>query len=348
MLDHYNHPGADWKLTAICYSATFAGEERSECNYGAEAGPKGKSDLILDGVLRMERHLEEMSAIITSNVGMLGHRVLTDPAISPEVTHSHDIAERSSHHQSQSTTANDTQGVHNAVLSGLHTSATESVLDWPHFDIFPSIRQNYIPIFQLEKSRSSLRTMTSTSVPYLRADEVQQVVEAFQSSINFFYPTMLKDKLLAVQHLVLSGNLDDSVSSCISLLVMALGCASQVVSLLFNAEALTPESLEYQLSQRRLAEIYFDGVLKRLDYLAEFAALPESGIASIESTIPLPGQYNTHTITNRFTPATPLSPPSLLPLTIPSHDWGLPISVALPHRGLGTITSARRMARFTS
>lgn len=31
-----------------------------------------------------------------------------------------------------------------------------------------------------------------------------------------------------------------------------------------------------------------------------------------------------------------------------SHDWGLPISVALPHRGLGTITSARRMARFTS
>jgi hypothetical protein len=195
---------------------------------------------------------------------MLGHRVLTDPAISPEVTHSHDIAERSSHHQSQSTTANDTQGVHNAVLSGLHTSTTESVLDWPHFDIFPSIRQNYIPIFQLEKSRSSLRTMTSTSVPYLRADEVQQVVEAFQSSINFFYPTMLKDKLLAIQHLVLSGNLDDSVSSCISLLVMALGCASQVVSLLFNAEALTPESLEYQLSQRRLAEIYFDGVLKRL------------------------------------------------------------------------------------
>lgn len=197
-------------------------------------------------------------------MGMLGHRVLTDPAISPEVTHSHDITDRSSHHQSQSATGNDAQGVHNAVLSGLHTSTTESVLGWPHFDIFPSIRQNYIPIFQLEKSRSSLRTMVSTSVPYLRADEVQQVVEAFQSSINFFYPTMLKDKLLAVQNLVLSGNLDDSVSSCISLLVMALGCASQVVSLLFNAEALTPESLEYQLSQRRLAEMYFDGVLKRL------------------------------------------------------------------------------------
>ena len=78
------------------------------------------------------------------------------------------------------------------------------------------------------------------------------------------YPTMLKDKLLAVQNLVLSGNLDDSVSSCISLVVMALGCASQVVSLLFNTPGLSPESLEYQLSQRRLAEIYFDGVLKRL------------------------------------------------------------------------------------
>lgn len=195
---------------------------------------------------------------------MLGHRILTDPAISPQVTHSHDLADRSSHHQSQSTTGNDTQGVHNAVLSCLHTSTTESVLGWPHFDIFPSIRQNYTPIFQLEKSRPPLTTMASAAVPYLRADEVQLVVEAFQSSINFFYPTMLKDKLLAVQNLVLSGNLDDSVSSCISLVVMALGCASQVVSLLFNTPGLSPESLEYQLSQRRLAEIYFDGVLKRL------------------------------------------------------------------------------------
>ncbi|KFY49128.1 hypothetical protein V495_00716 [Pseudogymnoascus sp. VKM F-4514 (FW-929)] len=338
-----------------------------ECIYGAEAGPKGKSDLILDGVLRMERHLEEMSAIIASNVGVLGHRVLTDPAISPEVTHSHDIAERSSHHHSQSATGNDAQGVHNAVLSSLHTSTTESVLDWPHFDIFPSIGQNYTPIFQLEKSRPPLTTMTSAAVPYLRADEVQQVIEAFQSSINFFYPTMLKDKLVAVQNLVLSGNLDDSVSSCISLLVMALGCASQVVSLLFNTSALTSQSLEYQISQRRLAEVYFDGVLKRLhttqleistestqclffvalyfaylqrplqawsyinttaarcrlllsDYLAELAALPASGIASIESTIPLPGQYNTHTITNKFTPATPLSPPSLLPPTVPRSE----------------------------
>ncbi|KFY31699.1 hypothetical protein V493_00879 [Pseudogymnoascus sp. VKM F-4281 (FW-2241)] len=311
-------------LTADYYSVTFVGEERSgvcdggepcatclssnqECNYGAEAGPKGKSDLILDGVLRMERQLEEMSAIINSNVGILGHRILSDPAISPQITHTHDIADRSSHRQSQSATGNDANGVHNAILSCLHTSTTESVLDWPHFDIFPSIRQNYIPIFQLEKSRSSLTTMTSTAVPYLRADEVQQVVEAFQSSINFFYPTMLKDKLLAVQNLVLSGNLDDSVSSCISLLVMALGCASQVVNVLFDASDLTAESLEYQLSQRS-------------DYLAEFSALPESGIASIESTIPLPGQYNTHTITNKFTPATPLSPPSLLPQAIPRSE----------------------------
>lgn len=30
------------------------------------------------------------------------------------------------------------------------------------------------------------------------------------------------------------------------------------------------------------------------DYLAELSALPQSGIASIESSIPLPGDYNTH------------------------------------------------------
>lgn len=64
-----------------------------------------------------------------------------------------------------------------------------------------------------------------------------------------------------------------------------------------------------------------DNVTKTIsDYLAELAALPASGIASIESTIPLPGQYNTHTITNKFTPATPLSPPSLLPPTVPRSE----------------------------
>jgi len=30
--------------------------------------------------------------------------------------------------------------MHNAVLAPLHNSATEYILEWPHFDPFPSLR----------------------------------------------------------------------------------------------------------------------------------------------------------------------------------------------------------------
>jgi hypothetical protein len=106
--------------------------------------------------------------------------------------------------------------------------------------------------------------MASATVPYLRAEEVRQVIEIFQSSVNFFYPTMSKLKLDEAQNRILAGNLDDSVASCLALLVMALGSASQAITLLFNNPVLSTQDLGYQQSQRRLAEIYFDGVLKRL------------------------------------------------------------------------------------
>lgn len=174
------------------------------------------------------------------------------------------MTERPSYQYTQSTPGDGIQGVDNAMISCLHTCATESVLEWPHFNIFPSIRQNYKPIFYIEQSRPPVTTTTSATVPYLCAEEVRLVIEAFQSSVNFFYPTMLKDKLFEVQNRVIAGNIDSSVASCMALLVMALGCASQVVSQLFNNPALTTQALDHQQSYRRLAEMYFDGVLKRL------------------------------------------------------------------------------------
>jgi hypothetical protein len=75
---------------------------------------------------------------------------------------------------------------------------------------------------------------------------------------------MSKDKLDDIQSRISNGNLDDSIDSCLELLIMALGCASQAVSLLFNNPDPSAEDLEYQQSQRRLAEVYFDGALKRL------------------------------------------------------------------------------------
>ncbi len=75
---------------------------------------------------------------------------------------------------------------------------------------------------------------------------------------------MSKEKLDDILGRISSGNLDDSVDSCLALLIMALGCASQAVGLLFKNTGLSVEDLDYQQSQRRLAEVYFDGVLKRL------------------------------------------------------------------------------------
>ncbi|RAL64640.1 hypothetical protein DID88_001673 [Monilinia fructigena] len=43
-----------------------------------------------------------------------------------------------------------------------------------------------------------------------------------------------------------------------------------------------------------LRRIFWSCYILESDYLAELSGLPESGLASIESTIPLPGNYNTH------------------------------------------------------
>jgi len=43
-----------------------------------------------------------------------------------------------------------------------------------------------------------------------------------------------------------------------------------------------------------MRRIFWSCYILESDYLAELSALPQSGIANIESSIPLPGQYNTH------------------------------------------------------
>ena len=54
------------------------------------------------------------------------------------------------------------------------------------------------------------------------------------------------------------------------------------------------------------------------DYLAELSALPLSGIASIEASIPLPGGYNTHSSPN--TDAIPFSSPNSTHTNNLSHE----------------------------
>jgi hypothetical protein len=169
----------------------------------------------------------------------------------------------------------DGSGMHNAMLSSFHTSATESVLQWPQFDEFASLRELYSPIFRLEQLRAPLVARHSEVTPYLSNEEIRQIIQSFQSTVNFIYPTMAKDKVDAIQLRAMSGNFDHSVESCLALLVMALGCASQSVSLLFPSTHLSQPDKAYQQARRGLAEMFFDSVLKRI-YLAHLHVTQEA------------------------------------------------------------------------
>ncbi|KAI1864481.1 uncharacterized protein JN550_008768 [Neoarthrinium moseri] len=207
--------------------------------------------------------------------------------------------------------------------------------------------------------------------PYLSPIDLDAILAAFQNGVNFWYPVLSLAQLENVRIMVSQGLHEnaDLVTSCCAHLVMALGCAGDVVSGLVHGEDSSPgsEEIEYKRARKAMAELYFDGALKSMhmvhsemscsavqslfftalyfaylrrplqawnyinstaakcrlllsyppvnepaenqeclrrifwacyilesDYLAELSALPQSGIAQIESSVPLPGSYVTH------------------------------------------------------
>ena len=156
------------------------------------------------------------------------------------------------------------QNLQNAILDSMHTSATESVLQWSHFNAFPSLKKMYVSIFHLEQSRSPITIKKSTLHPYIGNTEMNQIISSFEHNINFWYPTMSRAKLNAAQALLLAGDMDDSTSSCLAFLIMALGCASQATCGLAARNHLTDEEIRYRASRRAIADMYMDRVLKKL------------------------------------------------------------------------------------
>jgi len=159
----------------------------------------------------------------------------------------------------------------NAVLDSWHTSTTESVLNWPHFDVFPSLRQDYISIFQLEQSRPPIRTRTVIMYPYVTAEDVDGILDSFQQAVNFWYPTMSQTQLEKVRSIVNEGAFDqdhdgNGTYTCLALLTMALGCASQVIAglTLPKTLTLTEEEKKKRAAKRAMGDIYFDSAVKRL------------------------------------------------------------------------------------
>ncbi|KAG4026273.1 hypothetical protein MFRU_042g00020 [Monilinia fructicola] len=345
-----------------------------DCSYGIDVNPRGKNDSILEGVLRIERYLQDMNAMIASSPGFINHPVSNDHSSgSPQTVYSGGATTASPLLPQQTSgprhlSFHDEQSVHNAVLSSFHTSATESILSWQLFDVFPSIRQNYTSIFHLEQAIMPITGKLSTLNPYVVSPELDHILESFQTNVNFWYPVMSNDKRNQLRKHILLRKLEQpTTSSVLALLMIALGCASQSIVNIAVPRDLTPDEIDYYKGRKLMADACFDEVLTKLyiphtemssnavqclfytaayfafsqrplqaweyinasaakcrllltyhssgesaqdieclrrifwscyilesDYLAELSGLPESGLASIESTIPLPGNYNTH------------------------------------------------------
>lgn len=157
----------------------------------------------------------------------------------------------------------------NAVLDSMHTSTTESVLQWPHFDVFPSLRNDYVPIFELEQSRSSIQMKPmSLLYPPVSDQEIDDILEAFQRHVNFWYPTLSRkqlDKVRLVVKCLNPGVADEyTAQSCLALLTMALGCASQAVAGLVSGASLSAAQVKVRAQHRETGDLYFDHALKRL------------------------------------------------------------------------------------
>lgn len=261
---------------------------------------RGKSDLILEGVLRVERYLQELNANLTSSATAPAlfrgaHQSLISPILASSNTTRQDsfscspLAEvhPTLHHPQQHEQQQQQQQQHrqqtpvsaatpvannleNAVLDSMHTSTTESVLQWPHFDGFPSLRHDYAPIFHLEQSRPAFRTRPMSMCPYAPAGEVDSVLDAFEHGVNFWYPTVSRAQVRSVRLVMVdsgggSGEGEGGETQrCLALLTMALGCASQVIGGLAEGVAMGEGEWERRRARREVGDRYFDCVMRML------------------------------------------------------------------------------------
>jgi len=104
----------------------------------------------------------------------------------------------------------------------------------------------------------------STMIPYVNSTDIDKVVASFEHSINFWYPTVSQETLKATRSQMSSGHVDDNTSSCLSFLIMALGCASQSTAGMSHGVNFSNDELDYRVSRKSMADMYFDGLLKKL------------------------------------------------------------------------------------
>jgi hypothetical protein len=103
--------------------------------------------------------------------------------------------------------------------------------------------------------------------------DIEKTIRSFERGINFWYPTMARSTTKKLQEHLLSGTLEESTRSCLALLVMALGCSSELVGLFTTDEAPDTHLVEKERQQRFLGSMYFECAFKKVSLAqAEFTA----------------------------------------------------------------------------
>lgn len=245
---------------------------------------KSKSDLILDVAIRTENLLRDLSSQLIRRSSVDGSFFSTIPTtvdsqaprrppsrFSPTTPSPHTVISSgtdSSPHPGRSSPNH----ISNATLSPFHASTTEFILSWPQFSEFRSlIEDRRFSVFHLESTRPSLVQRAIAMHPYMTKLEVENTVRSFERSINFWYPTMARATTQELQTQIISGVVEDSTRSCLALLVMALGCASQVVELSVLQDASSTDNRETCSEERRMSELWFDTAYRKIQIAqAEF------------------------------------------------------------------------------
>lgn len=95
--------------------------------------------------------------------------------------------------------------------------------------------------------------------------EIANIIATFGRSINFWYPSMSSGKVKAAQSIITEGQADESPSSCLAFLVMALGCANLTISVPDAETNLSKTEIESPAAHHRaMGDVYMDTVRKKL------------------------------------------------------------------------------------
>ncbi|QUC19843.1 uncharacterized protein UV8b_04084 [Ustilaginoidea virens] len=184
---------------------------------------RGKTDLVLDGDLRLEEALHELSyALVLSRRRRRRRR---EPR--------HDKA----------------TGLENAVLDPMRTFTMKCVLPW---HVFPLLRHEFTSISELKQSRSSLPIKDATTYPYVTPKEVDSILESLEQNVS--HHVTGTDAADESPHKIWRDPREQPGRPCLAMLTMALGCASRVTTSIEETARISYQDGSWRNSRRQMGK----------------------------------------------------------------------------------------------